>query len=152
MRHRMEINFIEEGYCRVYYKLKLKNGKYANYCLQDEGNGSVVPYSVSDSDWLEPCSPIKIDNCEFEIPDADSELTRNVRRFIEVNNCGPKPPNCPFCGKPLDMVVMGCCGSEVNGSVIMNHVCESGLEITWYSEGQDSTKAIEAIEMRTDKK
>ncbi|MCK5612755.1 hypothetical protein KAR91_63365 [Candidatus Pacearchaeota archaeon] len=56
---------------------------------------------------------------------------------------------CPFCGEEISIFIGDKCGSETNGYVSVNHLCDSGLSIEWFEEGQDTENAIKAISSRT---
>lgn len=79
----LEITWIDEGYCRVNYRIKTKSGKYAYYCLQDEGPYVVAYRSTEDE---EPQSQINTYGCNFEMPCGNTELVLKVRKFIEELN------------------------------------------------------------------
>ncbi len=81
----LELTSIDEGFCRVNYRVKMKSAPgYAYFCIQDEGAYGVVPYRSTEDE--EPQSEIKTDKCNFEMPCGHTELILKVRKFImEVN-------------------------------------------------------------------
>jgi hypothetical protein len=57
--------------------------------------------------------------------------------------------SCPFCGEDITVYIGRKCGNEPNGSVSINHTCDSGLSVEWYeSDSQDPKEAIEALRLR----
>jgi hypothetical protein len=78
-KHELKIIYMDEGFCRIYYKVKSEKVNIL-YCLQDEGR-KVVFYRCSEDG--EPAFEAKTKGFNFEIPLGDSELVKNVRKFIK---------------------------------------------------------------------
>jgi hypothetical protein len=78
-----KIHSIDNGFCRVNYKIKNADGKTVFYCLQDEGKtyGGVICYRCADSDF-EPDYPIKYHKDRFEVPTGNSSIEIIVREYL----------------------------------------------------------------------
>ena len=86
MKFKLKIYEIDNGFCRISYKVKNLHDQTIYYCIQDEGDqcGNCIIYrQTSDG---EPDYPIKLDftQVEFEIPTGDSDIEIAVRDFLKT--------------------------------------------------------------------
>ncbi len=79
-KYNMKIHTIDNGFCRINYKWRAESGEWYYFCLQDEGNGQVIAYSSTSEE--EPCSPIKTEKVDFEIPTGNSTIEIIIREWL----------------------------------------------------------------------
>ncbi len=81
----IELQYTDNSYCRVVYHIQKTTMEFpVVVCLQDEGDGHIVCYHMTD--WDEPIGELKgfvekwVD--QIPMPEGDTETDKSVRKFL----------------------------------------------------------------------
>lgn len=79
---KVELHSVDVGFSRVNYKFK--GNRYPSFCLQEEGRGKFVFFSLSGGDEPEPDSPIRPRrDVEIPLPTGKDPFSTSAREWLE---------------------------------------------------------------------